>query len=127
MAIRTELSFRIQNTPGSFSHVCQLLNAERVNVLAIMLEAGGLIRVVVDNPVHAGGLLREQQYRVEEREVLYVSLPNNPGACAAVARMLAAAGVNVEYLYATALEGHPMATVVVGVADPQRAAAAAGL
>lgn len=127
MAIRTELAFRIPNTPGSLSRVCQLLDAERVNILAIMLEAGGVIRVVVDNPVHASGLLREQQYRVEQREVLYVSLPNQPGACAAVTRMLASAGVNVEYLYATALEGHPMAAVVVGVADPQRAAAAAGL
>jgi len=127
MAIRTELSFRLQNSPGAFARVCQLLDADRVNILAIMLEAGGQLRMVVDNPVHAGGLLREQQYRVEEREVLYVSVPNGPGASAAVARLLASAGINVEYFYATVLEGHDMATVVVGVADPQRAAAAAGL
>jgi hypothetical protein len=56
-----------------------------------------------------------------------VSLPNDPGACAAVARMLAGANVNVEYFYGTAVEGHELATVVVGVADPQRAASAAGL
>ncbi len=126
MAIRTELSFRLQNSPGAFARVCQLLDADRVNILAIMLEAGGQLRMVVDNPVHAGGLLREQQYRVEEREVLYVSVPNGPGASAAVARLLASAGINVEYFYATVIEGHDMATAVVGVADPQRASAAVG-
>jgi hypothetical protein len=127
MAIRTELSFRLQNSPGAFAQVCRLLDADRVNILAITLEAGGVLRLIVDNPVHAGGLLRERQYRVEEREVLYVSLPNDPGACAAVARMLADASVNVEYFYGTAVEGHELATVVVGVADPQRASSAAGL
>ena len=127
MAIRTELSFRIPNSPGAFARVCRLLDADRVNILAVTLEATGLVRLVVDNPVHASGLLREQQYRLDEREVLYVSLPNGPGACAAVARMLTEAGVNVEYFYGTAVEGHEMAAVVVGVADPARASAAAGL
>jgi hypothetical protein len=126
MAIRTQLSLRLQNSPGAFARVARLLDAERVNILAIALEAGGVLHLITDNPVHASGLLREQQYRVEERDVLYVSLPNNPGACAAVARVLADAGINVEYFYGTAVEGHEMATVVVGVADPQRAAAAAG-
>ena len=41
--------------------------------------------------------------------------------------MLASAGINVEYSYGTAVEGHAMASVVVGVADAERAAAAAGL
>ena len=127
MAIRTELTFQLQNTPGALSSLCGLLDTERINILAVMLEAGGVIRMVVDNPVHAAGLLRERGYRIEEREALFVSVPNNPGASAAVARMLASAGVNVEYFYATVLEGHPMATVVVGVADPQRASSAAGL
>ena len=127
MAIRTELSLRIPNSPGAFARVCRLLDAERVNILAVTLEPAGVMRVIVDNPVHAGGMLREQQYRVEEREVLYISLPNGPGALAAVSRMLASAGINVEYTYGTVVEGHELAAVVVGVADAQRASAAAGL
>ena len=127
MAIRTELSFRLQNTPGAFARVNQLLDREHVNILALTLEAGGVLRLIVDNPVHAAGILREHQYRVEEHQVLYVSLPNDPGALSAVSRMLASAGINVEYSYGTAVEGHAMASVVVGVADAERAAAAAGL
>lgn len=127
MAIRTELSFRLQNSPGAFARVSALLDREHVNVLALTLEAGGVVRLVVDNPVHAAGVLREHHYRVEEHEVLYVSLPNEPGAVAAVSRLLADAGVNVEYAYGAAVEGHPLAAVVVGVADAARASAAAGL
>jgi hypothetical protein len=127
MAIRTELSFRLQNSPGAFARVSGLLDRERINILALTLEAGGIVRLVVDNPVHAAAVLREHHYRVEEHEVLYVSLPNEAGAVAAVSRLLADAGVNVEYAYGTAVEGDPMAAVVVGVADAQRASAAAGL
>jgi hypothetical protein len=127
MAIRTELSFRLQNTPGTFARANQLLDREHINILAMTLEAGGVLRLIVDNPLHAAGILREHQYRVEEHEVLYVALPNDPGALAAVARMLASAGINVEYAYATAVEGHGMAAAVVGVADAQRASAIAGL
>jgi hypothetical protein len=127
MAIRTELSFRLQNTPGAFARVSQLLDREHINILALTLEAGGILRLIVDNPLHAAGILREHQYRVEEHEVLYVSLPNDPGALAAVARMLASAGINVEYSYASAVEGHGMASAVVGVADAPRASALTGL
>jgi hypothetical protein len=127
MAIRTELSCRLQNSPGAFARVSELLDREHINILALTLEAAGLLRLVVDNPLHAAGILGSHHYRVEEHDVLYVALPNEPGALAAVARLLADAGVNVEYSYGTAVDGHEMAAVVVGVADAQRASAAAGL
>ena len=41
--------------------------------------------------------------------------------------MLAAAGVNVDYLYGSVLEDNPMVSVVAGVEDAQRAAMASGL
>jgi hypothetical protein len=44
-----------------------------------------------------------------------------------VTRLIAEAGINMEYMYATAIEGQPMASLVVGVPDAERASAAAGL
>ena len=127
MAIRTELSLRLQNSPGALSGVCQLLSEERVNVLAIGLETSGLLRLVTDNPVHAAGVLRDHHHRLEERDIIYTVMPNQPGALAAVARLLAEASVNIDYVYASVVEGDRMVGIVVGVADPQRAAAASGL
>ena len=79
MAIRTELSLRLQNTPGSLDRVCQYLLDERVNIVALSLEAGGTLRLVVDNPLRAAGTLEDKQYAVDQREVLLIQLPNDPG------------------------------------------------
>jgi hypothetical protein len=125
--IRTELILRLQNSPGALARVCDALAEERVNINALILEAGGVLRLVVDNPVHAAGVLGERHYAVEQREVLLVQMPNDPGALARVCRLLSTGGVNLDYAYATATEGSAMAAVVIGVPDAQRASAAAGM
>ena len=68
--IRTELSLRLPNTPGALAGVCQLLSDERVNILAMTLEPAGHLRIVVDNHVHAAGVLREHHHQVTERDVI---------------------------------------------------------
>lgn len=127
MAIRTEISLRLQNSPGAVGLVCHTLGEERVNILALSLEAGGTLRLVVDNPLHAAGILEKQRYDIEQHDVLLIQLPNDPGALEKAAGMLATAGVNVDYLYGSALEDSPMVSVIAGVEDAQRAATAAGL
>lgn len=127
MAIRTELSLRLQNSPGALDRVCQCLTDERVNILALTVESAGVLRMVVDNPLHAAGTLEEREYAVEQREVLFVQLPNDPGALERAARMLANADVNVEYAYGSVLEDQVMTAIVVGVEDAQRASMAAGV
>jgi len=127
MAIRVELTLRLQNTPGSAAKICAFLSSEHINVLAFQLESVGILRLIVDNPLHAASLLRDQRVQVEERDVLYTVLPNTPGALNGVARLLAEAKVNVEYLYCTAVEESSMAAVVVGVPDAQKASLASGI
>ena len=127
MAIRTELSLRLSNSPGSIARACATLSDSRVNILALSVESSGLMRIVVDNPVHAAGALTEQHYKVDSQDVLYVVVPNEPGAGQKLARVIASAGVNVDYMYGSAVEGTPMAAIVIGVADPLRAATAAGV
>ena len=127
MVIRTELSLRLQNSPGALNQVCQCLVDARVNILALTVEAGGTLRMVVDNPLHAAGTLEERQYSVEQRDVLFVQLSNDPGALEQTARMLASADVNVEYTYGSVFEDQVMSAIVVGVEDAQRASMAAGI
>ena len=127
MAIRTELALRLDNSPGSLARLCQTLKAERVNVIAFNLESSGVLHLVPDNPVHAAGLLRREDYAVEEREVLYVSMPNSPGALGTTTSMLSAAGVNVNYAFASAVNEQAMSALVIAVDDAQRAATTAGM
>ncbi len=125
--IRTELSLRLANSPGALAGVCRLLSNERVNILALMLEASGELRLVVDNHTHAAAILREQHHQVTERDVIMSTIPNAPGALLPVLRLMADASVNVDYAYSGVADGGPLATVVFGVEDATRAAAAAGV
>jgi hypothetical protein len=125
--IRTELSLRLPNSPGALAGVCRLLSDERVNILALSLESGGQLRMVVDNHVHAAGVLREHHHQVVEKDVIVTAVSNIPGALAPALRLVSEANVNVEYAYGGGSEGGPTASVVLGVDDAQRASAAAGI
>src|SRR5262245_49804776 len=127
MAIRTELNLRLPNSPGALAGVCRALSDARVNIVAMVLEASGQLRLVVDNHVHAAGLLRELHHQVVERDVLVAPVSNAPGGLAPVLALVADAGINVEYAYGAAAETSASAAVILGVADPMRAAAAAGV
>ena len=127
MPVRTELSLRLPNSPGALAAVCAILGREGVGITALALEAGGQLRMIVDNHVRASGALREARHKIVERDVLVISLSNGPGDLATVARLVAESGVNVEYAYGGASESSGRAVAVLGVADPARAAAAAGV
>src|SRR5205814_8271850 len=125
--IRIELSLRLPNSPGSLAGVCRLLSDERVNILAITLETGGQLRLVVDNHVHGAAVLREHHHRVTERDVILLSVANAPGSLGPTLRLVGDAGVNVEYAYGGGPDTAATATIVLGVENAMRAAAAAGV
>ena len=127
MAIRTELSLRLPNSPGALTAVCRLLSNERVGILAIALDSAGQLRMVVDNHVHGGALLREHHHQVSERDVIVMAVSNAPGGLAPALRLVSEANINVEYMYGGAAEAGPTATVVLGVDDALRASAVAGV
>jgi hypothetical protein len=125
--IRIELSLRLPNSPGALAGVCRLLSDARINVQALGLETGGQLRMVVDNHVHAAAVLRDHHHQVTERNVIVTAVPNGPGALAPALKMIGDANVNVEYAYGGGAEGSPTATIVIGVDEAERAAAAAGV
>src|SRR3954453_14808782 len=125
--IRIELSLRLANSPGALAGVWRLLSDARINVQALGLESGGQLRLVVDNHVHAAAVLRDHHHQVTERDVIVTAVSHAPGALAPALKLLSDAGVNVEYAYGGGSEGSPTATIVFGVDEAQRAAAAAGL
>jgi hypothetical protein len=127
MSIQKEITVKLANSPGSLGRVAQALGAERINMLAMSIDPSGSLRMVVDNPLHAAGTLRDQHYNVEERDVLYTAMPNEPGSLGRALRLLADAGINVEYAYASGIDRTPMVGVVIGVGDAQRASFATGI
>jgi hypothetical protein len=127
MAIQKEITVKLPNSPGTLGRVAQVLGAERINMLAMTIDPSGHLRMVVDNPIHAAGTLRDQHYNIEERDVLFTAMPNEPGSLGRTLKLLADAGINVEYAYATGIDRMPMVGVVIGVGDAQRASYATGI
>jgi len=127
MAIRTELSLRLQNSPGALGGVCRALADEHVNILAMSVEASGQLRMVVDNHVHAAAILRDRHHSVTERNVVLLELSNAPGSLGTTLKLVADAGINLDYVYGGGGDGEPSAAVVLGVDDAMKASAAAGV
>ena len=125
--IRKELNLRLPNSPGALSGVCRLLDAERVNIQAMSLDAGGTLRLVVDNHVHGAAVLRERHHQVTERDVVVCAVPHAAGGLAGPLRLVAEAGVNIDSASGGSAEGATTAAVVLGVTDVMRASAVTGL
>jgi hypothetical protein len=127
MAIRTELTVRLSQAPRALDRVFEVLAGDGINLLAICLEGGGTLRIVADNPLNAAAKLRELRYEVVERDVLYTTVPNEPGSMSRTVRLLTDAGVTVEYAYSACLDRMTLAVLVLGVPDAERASASSGI
>ena len=59
--------------------------------------------------------------------MIVTAIPNVPGALAPTLKLVSDANVNVEYAYGGGVDAGATATIVIGVENAMRAAAAAGV
>ena len=120
-----QLSVSVENRPGTLAHVARVLGDGKVNILAFLtstLGAEGSVQVVVDNVNKAKKALEGAELTYTESDVLYVELPNIPGALGNFAGKLAAKEINITSGYQTTVKGSRKASVVLAVSDLEKAA-----
>jgi len=125
MARGTQLSVALENKPGQIAKVGAALARAKVNIEAISVADSadmGVVRLVTSANPRARAALKRAGMHVVQSPVLIVKLPNEPGALAAAAMKLAAAGVNIEYVYGSAARPGQPSTIVFGVSNITRAA-----
>ena len=133
MAIRTQLSLRLPNSPGALAGVCRLLSDERVGIIAMTLDGSGQLRLIVDNQILAAGVLRERHHQVTTKDVLVVRVSNFPAPSrpSSSSWPMPASTWNTRTARpsedTTGAPGAVGAVVVLGVDDAMRAATAAGV
>ncbi len=127
----TEFTVRLANRPGMLAALTERLAAAGVNIEALAAfgyAEDGHVRMIVDDAITAGRILREADLSTQEREVLTVILPHVPGSLARMTRRLADSGVNIEalYLLKSTADGLEFAVAVdeVGTARSQLASTA---
>jgi hypothetical protein len=120
----TEFTVILPDQPGSLARLGRALGDARVNIEAIQVTTRtgeGVVRFVPADPAKAGRALEVSSFRHTSREVLVVSVLDQPGALGDVVLVMATAGINIDSVYVTT-RGH----VVLGVDDLTSAIQVAG-
>lgn len=120
----TQLSLSLDNVPGTFSAISELLGREGVNIRAISVadtSDSSTVRFVVDDPEKAKNILIGSGHVPKTTEVLAVEIPDHPGAVNAVLKPLKAADINVHYLYPHLGRLDENAIVILGVDKTEEA------
>ena len=121
----TQLSLALENKPGQVAKVAATLARAKVNIEAISVVDSaevGVVRLVTSSNAKARAALKKAGLNAIQTPVIIAKLPNEPGALAQAARKLAAAKVNVEYIYGSAARKGQPSTIIIGVSDIERAA-----
>ena len=115
-----ELTIMTPNKPGKLAQVLNTLTRAKLNLLAIDSSSGydlNLVRMIASDGKKAKSLLEKLGYSVTETDMLTVTITDRPGQLAKLTTTLGKAGVNIEYMYATAAQMDREALVAIHVSD----------
>lgn len=119
-----ELSVTCEDRPGTLSRLAKLLGAAKVNILATCCATAGVqgvVRILVDHVDRATRVLNGANLPFIEHAVLYVELPNMPGALADFSAKLAKAEINITSAYGSSPAASKKMVIVFRVSDLARA------
>lgn len=127
MAKAKQFTIDVQNQPGALARIARTLGDAKVNILALLATAQGPVataHLAVDSPARAKKALDAAGIKYQETAAEEFELANTPGSLANHLEKLAAKGVNLSSIHATAGRAGRKA-VVVCTAETAAAKAAA--
>ncbi len=98
-----QISVFVENRPGALQSMTAVLAENGIDMRAFSLAETsdfGIARIIVDDVYKTTTVLRDAEFVHSVTQVLGVALSDTPGGLDKVLRVLADAGVNVEYMYA---------------------------
>lgn len=128
MAKTKQFTIAVENHPGAVAEIARTLGNAKVNILSLLGTAqgtSGSVQLVVEDARRAKKALDEARLVYTEAAAEEIELPNKPGALAQTLDKLAAKGVNLNSICATATKGGKKAVVVYTIAQAQAKAAEA--
>lgn len=128
MAKTKQFTIAVENRPGAVAEIARTLGNAKVNILALLATAqgtGGSVQLVVEDTKRAKKALDEARLSYKETIAEEYELPNKPGALAQTLEKLAAKGINLSSIHATAAKGGKKAVVVYTVEAEAKVATAA--
>jgi hypothetical protein len=127
MAKTKQFTIAVDHQPGAVAKVARTLGNAKVNILALLgttLGTAGTVQLIVDDARRAKKALDAARMEYRESPAESYDLPNKPGALADCLEKLAAKGVNLNSIHATAAKGGKKAVVAYTVEAAEKAATA---
>ncbi len=94
-----QLDVELPDRPGELAKLLGILAAESVNIDAMSANSGGgrsYVSLITDQPIKARQSLTKAGYACAQRTVIVVTVGDEPGALANLARKLGASGVDIQ-------------------------------
>lgn len=117
MAVK-QISVLLGNIPGTLSRLTDILDKEDITAKALLTAStaeDSVVRLVVNDPERAAVILQSFNFNVEITPVLAAEVPLHPGGMNAILKPLAAADINIHYLYTTINRLGKETIVILGV------------
>jgi hypothetical protein len=124
MNVEKQFSIFMVNKPGVLAQILTEFARAKINITALTVVDSaehGVLRIVCESADKMREALNQINMQFNETEVLCVTIPNRPGAFAAVTEKLAKAHINIAYAYVTAGAKGGKTTAVIKVADVKKA------
>ncbi len=117
-----QLSVFIENREGRLEKVTETINENNINIISASLadtSEYGMFRMIVSEPEKARTVLKEAGFSASLTEVIAVKLPHKVGMLHQLFKVLAEAGISVEYMYA--LSSSEIGSMVLKVSNSKTA------
>jgi hypothetical protein len=103
-----EIGFTMPNKVGLLSEIATAIAGEKVNITTICaygMENTAYFMLTTNSNAKAKKALAPLGVAIEEKDVIEVEVSDKPGELQKVAKKIADAGIDIEYMYATAGSG----------------------
>ena len=98
-----QISVFLENKPGTLNTMTSVLADQNIDMRALSLAETrdfGICRIIVDDIFRATTVLKDAGFVNTLTPVIAVAIPDEPGGLNTVLKILTAADVNIEYMYA---------------------------
>ncbi|WMJ89568.1 ACT domain-containing protein [Anaerocolumna sp. MB42-C2] len=117
-----QLSVFIENREGRLEKVTETINENNINIISASLADSseyGMFRMIVSEPEKARTVLKEAGFSANLTDVIAVKLSHKVGMLHQLFKVLAEAGISVEYMYA--LSSSEIGSMILKVSNSKAA------
>ena len=118
-----QISVFLENRTGQLAEIAKILVDNGIDMRAISIAETtdyGVLRLIVDQPQKATGILLERGFVLSMTPVLLVAVHDQPGGLAPILRIIAEGNIGVEYMYSLFTHVEGTAYMVFRVSEEEK-------